>query len=301
MAPQAESFNAIGVGNGFTTCFTFPDKIDVSNVNGVGAAQWTTLSGYTGSSKPDDESIEQSLNAAMQLGWNIYKFNVVGSSQKQSSSNDPDTDPFFTSISAFDSNVNSKLPHERVCTNTKRINLERKFEYDTPFQFGKAFVEIRVGLNIVKMYHGDTSDENNFLGYGTSGSVDASAGFLLPIVQPATQLYLSSFTFDENESSPTLLRNVAKTSFTSPTGQELYFMCSASARSSVAGTFGEPPETTIVSNSKSANGSDRKATRSQRVVYNYLVNEGLPDEELYTETSHDSASIEITGIDWYTY
>ena len=144
----AESFNALGMGNGFPFC---PDTIDVvefeteNDDEGIGlVTHWITLGGYRkadfDASTPVTESqIELSFQNAMKLFWNLEK--MVGE----------------ISYSPAPAEVNelvfTEAPKDRVCQNAL---FEQDFSSGTGYNMGMA-----ASVKIVRMVAGAT-----FIGYG---------------------------------------------------------------------------------------------------------------------------------------
>jgi len=148
--PTATSFNALGSGNGFSFCL---DKVDVSDYDNI--SPWT-------------------LSQACAIYWNLNAiigfFNIVdvdtlenvpindvriGDDIRYNSENGNET--------SDDSDYSEVVPTQRVC------NSSRTGEKDT--ELGNGFNDSRISARlesncIVKYYDGDTSDEDNFLGYG---------------------------------------------------------------------------------------------------------------------------------------
>jgi len=128
---------------------------------------WTTLSGWSKVSTPASdtakkESIEESRRLAMNLFWN---FNGCSSSEEGTH---PDGSAFSYSESidmddgdyseiefhrdGSPTSEENKVPYERVCYD--------RFTADSTNE--TLFITVRVE----RMYDGDTSDEDNFIGYG---------------------------------------------------------------------------------------------------------------------------------------
>jgi len=145
---EAESFNALGMGNGFPFC---PDAIDVvefeteNDDEGIGlVTHWITLGGYRkadfdASTPVTDEQIELSFQNAMKLFWNLEK--MVGE----------------ISYSPAPAEVNelvfTEAPKDRVCNATVS-----KSDYYSDIGYNMGMV---AAVYIVRMVAGDT-----FLGYG---------------------------------------------------------------------------------------------------------------------------------------
>ena len=168
--PTAESFTALGAGNGFPFC---PWKVDVSS-----EGKWTTLSGWSKINTPVDDaakaqSIANSLTQAMKLFWNLNGFTGTVREEDLSppspaveetftlymESDDYEYTNWYKTAGGTDSDVN-KEPSERVC-------------YDA-FQAGKldplggGFDVIGLSVSIIRLYDGVTTNEDNFVGYGNN-------------------------------------------------------------------------------------------------------------------------------------
>jgi hypothetical protein len=160
--PIAQKFNADGVGNGFPTCLT---KVDVSEYD-----YWTTLSGVSKDSPAtSDALIAESLQLAMKLFWN---FNGCSA---DTAGDGGGFDPFSYSVTidmddgiydllnfqgyGFSSDEN-KTPRERVCYHS----------------YGAYYGDLDLGveIDIIRMYNGVTTSEDNFVGHGVGGY---AAGF----------------------------------------------------------------------------------------------------------------------------
>jgi hypothetical protein len=166
--PTAEQFTAFGVGNGFTACLT---KIDVSSED-----KWTTLSGVNkGSPTTSDALIAESLQLAMELFWNLNGFG--GSSHKEGTiqptedvtltldmyAEDYEYTNWHKTVGGVDADVN-KEPEERVCYGSFRAG-----KLDPFFGFWDT---IGLDVKIRRMYNGVTTNEDNFVGYGSSGGIE---------------------------------------------------------------------------------------------------------------------------------
>ena len=137
--PTAESFTALGVGNGFSFC---PTKVDVSSY-----ALWTTISGFNQSTggTPTAAQIEESRRLAMLWFWNSYevKFTIQFS-----------VDPIIIDVA----------PKDRICNPSSAYYAEG----------GLGFFTASADL-IHAMYNGSTSDEANFVGFGLGGAADINS------------------------------------------------------------------------------------------------------------------------------
>jgi len=158
--PTATKFTALGRGNGFPFCVT--RKIDVSTKE-----KWTTLGGTQKESSPSNSEIQLSFVNAVKIFWNTNELlgSVVSSKtsdslpsiiyRKQGSGSiNPTTDP--------------EEPKDRVCERGSYINI-----YTVGAGNGEKSGSINLG--IMRMYDGDTSDENNFVGYGLQNGFRVSS------------------------------------------------------------------------------------------------------------------------------
>ena len=136
--PVAESFNALGAGNGFPSCLT---KVNMLDLNGDGsnveAKKWTTLGGTQKGQSPTDGEISLSLKNAMKIYWNLYSVST-------------DDDTVLLDVIGGD----SLEPKDRAC---------RSFWAKTAPSFN-----LTVYGSPIRMYDGDTSDEGNFVGDGVN-------------------------------------------------------------------------------------------------------------------------------------
>jgi hypothetical protein len=149
--PTADSFTALGMGNGFPFC---PAKLDVSSRD-----LWSTIDGYNKDSTDDRTAagIIESKRLAMLYVWNSYQ--LTGS---------------VTAGSGSLSNVNSEddtqsgyplTPKSRVCLNSND-GFGEGIEAEDADGYPIASLGLDVPLSVTAMYDGSTSDESNFIGYG---------------------------------------------------------------------------------------------------------------------------------------
>ena len=161
--PTADSFTALGKGNGFPFCVT--RKINVSSKE-----KWTTLGGTQKGSSPTNAEIQTSLANAVKIFWNTNELlGSVASSKtltalpsiiyrkEGSSFINPTTDP--------------EEPKDRVCER------ENYFDYRNLYTVGanNGTKSGFIGLGVVRMYDGDNSDEDNFVGYGLEDGFNIQA------------------------------------------------------------------------------------------------------------------------------
>ena len=154
--PTADSFFALGMGNGFPFC---PPKVDVS-----GDDLWSTIDGYNKSSTGTRTAagIAESKRLAMLYVWNTYQLTgsmTVGSDSISNVNSEDDT-----------SSGNPLPPKSRVCL-------------DGSDRFGDQIetdvsLALDVPLSVTAMYNGSTSNESNFIGYGiTDANWDGIAAY----------------------------------------------------------------------------------------------------------------------------
>ena len=181
----ATSFSTKGLRNGFPFCLT---KRDVSNLN-----FWITLSGYKktdadASIDVTESQIHTSLVNAMRLWWNSNSINASASAQRSfeylDASNYPnsDTESDATSVSSGsygvvqpDQSTGPAIePVERACGVSNGFIQADDSDGSPSDPTNCNFLSI---IEIVRMYNGSTSNENNFIGYGFDRSSNAD-GFL---------------------------------------------------------------------------------------------------------------------------
>ena len=144
--PEADSFTA---RRGFPLCI---NSVDVSSYHTMAPLK---------------------LSEASMLQWNTYKLLA------SSSIVDPDQDP-PVEIAVTDAELTSD-PQSRFCGSESSWNGKSQ----PPSDFFNVSNYITTELSWVKMYDGDTGDENNFLGYGIDGKLahafageDGGSGFV---------------------------------------------------------------------------------------------------------------------------
>jgi hypothetical protein len=152
--PEAESFSTRGVFNGFPSCLK---KVDVSEFD-----YWTTFSGYNKDSggSPSQASIDQSLQLAGKMFWNLYRVTCnIGSS------NFPDDYITEIIVNGVDEHSDPQPPpppppiepKDRVCGGV----------WSTPGNTEPNLATLDLSeTGFVRMYDGDTI-EANFVGYGS--------------------------------------------------------------------------------------------------------------------------------------
>jgi|5_EtaG_2_1085323.scaffolds.fasta_scaffold02703_3 hypothetical protein len=152
--PTATSFTALGRGNGFPFCVT--RKIDVSSKE-----KWTTLGGTQKGSSPTNAEIQTSLANAVKIFWNTNELLCSVASSKTSTSL-PSIIYRKEGSSFINPTTDPENPKDRVC---ERDNY---YDYRNLYSVGIANGEKSglIDLGIMRMYNGDNSDEDNFVGYG---------------------------------------------------------------------------------------------------------------------------------------
>lgn len=184
--PTANSFTALGRGNGFPFCLT---KRDVTALNDQW--HWTTLSGvnadnytsYSGSSL--QEKVDQSLAHAMKLYWTRYKAtgfsaSTTGDLDYRSSINQPTSGQQYSwdeSLSAFTDDDASSIrqPSARSCEGYPYDGLSKVYTPETDYSadFSEVGHRLEAGMlppTISAFYDGDT-----LLGYGLERNQDSDA------------------------------------------------------------------------------------------------------------------------------
>tara|TARA_R110002095_G_scaffold109423_1_gene95808 strand:- start:35 stop:817 length:783 start_codon:yes stop_codon:yes gene_type:complete len=163
--PTADSFTALGKGNGFPFCVT--NKINVS----FASYDWITLGGTRKGNNPTKAEIQTSFVNAVKIFWNTNKLLCSVESSKTSTelpqiiyrkeSEDgsvinPTTDP--------------EEPKNRAC---ERDNGAYRNLYTVGIANGLKSGFISLG--VMRMYDGDVNDEDNFVGYGLEDGFSVQA------------------------------------------------------------------------------------------------------------------------------
>ena len=159
--PTATSFTALGRGNGFPLCL---EKVDVS-----GYDRWTTLGGVSKESpSPTDAKISTSLVNAMKLYWNLYS--VKGTCSVSGSNNVETISASVDEVVADFNAVNGLKPNERACgpgvPGTEDSEEDEDLGSLGNLHIAKAKLSIGIEFEFMRFYDGETTDENNFIGYG---------------------------------------------------------------------------------------------------------------------------------------
>jgi hypothetical protein len=156
--PTADSFTALGMGNGFPFC---PPKVDVSSND-----LWSTIDGYNKSSTGTRTAagIAESKRLAMLYVWNTYQLTGSASAGIYSVSD-------INSEDNADTITGDPLtPKSRFCLDGFGGFGDYTDIEGSPYR--KGYIDLYVSLSVTAMYDGSTSDENNFVGYGI-GSISA--------------------------------------------------------------------------------------------------------------------------------
>ena len=153
--PTAQTFTALTGGNGLPSC---PLKVDVSEFD-----YWTTFSGYNKSnegSEPSFLQVEKSQQLAAKLAWNLREVILPFSSDQNSS--------YYSSllVNGSDWEEGEEIepaiePQKRVCGGAGVSNYQALFG-----GFEGTISRAYIDLSIFRLYNGDTSDEDKFIGYG---------------------------------------------------------------------------------------------------------------------------------------
>ena len=169
--PTATPFTALGRGNGFSFC---PNKVDVS-----GYDYWVTLGGYkkTDTGDPTQAQVDLSLKNAMQLFWNLdgwtglLSFAGASDPYREITSLSMKNGDYYTfyanELDGTQVNEPDFDPKDRVCY--KSFEVEKMVE--------DPISGIFLGGTPVRMYNGDPSDEDNFVGYGFDEIISASLSY----------------------------------------------------------------------------------------------------------------------------
>lgn len=157
--PTADSFTALGMGNGFPFC---PTKLDVTETDSGGYdvwPMWSTIDGYNKDSTGPRTAvgIAESRRLAMLYVWNTYQLAgsvAVGSDSLLNVNSEDDTQ-----------SGNPLPPRSRVCLDGNDV-FGDYVEAEGADGFLIASLALDVPLSVTAMYDGSTSNESNFIGYG---------------------------------------------------------------------------------------------------------------------------------------
>lgn len=201
--PTADSFKALGQGNGFA--FN-PTKVNVASYD-----KWQTLGGFkdTDSGSPSQAELDLSLSNAMLLYWSLNggilrTISNDGTARASGSTSD-------TEVKALSP---QELPKDRVLgmNRFESPNFIYNLKYEDIVQSGSVssppltLDQSRIDISIVRMYDGITIDEDNFIGHGisrvTSGptfspAIDVRSFRDAPNFQTEAFIEISSFLNDD--------------------------------------------------------------------------------------------------------
>jgi len=179
--PEAQKFMSRGMGNGFPFCCP---KIDMNDLGADGsndaATFWITLGGNKKGETVDPE--KYGLSQAVKFYRNFYS--ASGTAEHSMSWVSPPSGEANGTAALSSANVDDDTiegtprpePKDRTCLSELRF---RKTDSDgsafsmierDPFWYDPVFD----GEPIVRMYDGDISDEDNFVGYGFYTSPDTA-------------------------------------------------------------------------------------------------------------------------------
>lgn len=173
--PVAESFTALGAGNGFPL-WTYPRKVDVIAGN---YTKWSTAGGYTSDSTDPvtDLQISESRRLAMLWFWNSYKVNGSGAmSTFGFTIGAVDTENHMTKSLADNTPLPAMPPKNRIILSDRNSqqNIDNQLSYvasnGDENGDGSAFVYGHIDIGIIEMYKGPVDDYTNFIGYGIEGA-----------------------------------------------------------------------------------------------------------------------------------
>ena len=152
--PTATSFTALGRGNGFPFCVT--RKIDIS-----AREKWTTLGGTQKGSDPTDAEIQLSFVNAVKIFWNTNE--LLGSVASSKTSTPLPQIIYRKEGSGFiNPTTDPEEPKDRVCERDNYSDYRNLYTAGPNNGTKSGFI----GLGVMRMYDGDNSNEDNFVGYG---------------------------------------------------------------------------------------------------------------------------------------
>ena len=181
--PTADTFTALGRGNGFPFC---PTKVNVSPYD-----YWSTLGGFkkTDTGDPTQAQIDLSLKNAMKLFWNLNGASATfADTYTAATTVEIDMDAGTYDSISFGSETSNQPPIDRICfegyESYNKIILSGRFD---------PVVDLDQRIGIRRLYNGSTSDEDNFIGYGTEG-----VAFYLTGGEYNVWLFLGSYLYGTN-------------------------------------------------------------------------------------------------------
>lgn len=168
--PEATSFNALGVGNGFPFCPLLyvdedeygPNPVSDSRVDVSVFPTWTTLGGYNSGSvgAVTEAEINLSRQRAMEIYWNIYQVNCELSAI--------DTGGGFPSNESITNITAFSTPRQRVCG-------EGMARFDDSVPFSRC--SLIVNAQPLWLFNGDITDWDNFIGFSIGENIAADGFF----------------------------------------------------------------------------------------------------------------------------
>ena len=152
--PTADSFTALGRGNGFPFCVT--RKLNIS-----AREKWTTLGGTQKGSAPTDAEIQLSFVNAVKIFWNTNE--LLGSVASSKTSTPLPQIIYRKEGSSFiNPTTDPEEPKDRVCERNNHFAYRNLYTVGANNGIKSGFI----GLGVMRMYDGDNSNEDNFVGYG---------------------------------------------------------------------------------------------------------------------------------------
>ncbi len=160
--PTADSFTALGRGNGFPFCVT--RKIDVSAKH-----RWTTLGGTQKGSAPTDAEIQLSFVNSVKIFWN---FNELLCSVVSSKTSDSLPSIIYRKEGSgfINPTTEPEEPKDRVCERENYFDYRNLYTVGANNGLKSGFID----LGIMRMYDGDINNEDNFVGYGLESGFNVS-------------------------------------------------------------------------------------------------------------------------------
>lgn len=227
-----QEFYAGVYGNGFTYCLERVNVLDRGD--GDPYDHWTTLSGYNSESAlpVTDAQISESFKIAFNLHWLFYEMTFTADSEWVS---------FSASASMTELNVDGyayETPISRVCSSKIYISDGEIGEGDNG---GIIFDATEVGsvadIKVIRMYEGDITSEENFIGYGIKDSLSIYAS-VDNGNSVESYVYLRSLVAEEGTDSALPFGNLYDYDYVEVSG--IHFVCEASITkdpSSVSPTY----------------------------------------------------------------
>ena len=163
--PVAIPFSTNGAYNGFPSCF---QKVDVSAFD-----KWTTFSGFNKDSvgSPTQSQIDQSIQLAGKLFWNLYRVTCETGDVSIPSSILSEVIVSGWDAFSLEPEPDPIEPVGRVCEGSITRGGGEQILADVGLGLGGQFTTAA----FARFYNGDTTDEANFVGIG-SGKIDWADG-----------------------------------------------------------------------------------------------------------------------------